>query len=143
MYKHQIVPYFLRSWDLLQEESIVAEYERSQNILIHYLIFDFVSPIRQCPIHFIGRRGSQYFSPPWKLVLILVVTNLVRTNAVVAKPLLIVVRFVRQPIGPSIKNPALDVCARWAWPISTRLLALVENRTGRSHYVTVTSQQRN
>ena len=69
-------------------------------------------------------------SRPWISVLILDVLNLVSANAVLAKRHLIVVPFVKQPIGSTIRKNVQDICTNWARPIWKRPRDFVNNVCG-------------
>ena len=56
--------------------------------------------------------------------------NLVPNPAVLAKRHFIAVSFVKQPIGPSTRKNAMDICARWVKPILKKPWDLTNNRTG-------------
>ena len=74
----------------------------------------------------------------FQLVPILDVINQVPNNAVLAKPLLIVVQSVKLRIGRITKKNVQDTCVRWVLPMLRKRQDSINNETGTKHYVTPT-----
>ena len=93
---------------------------------LHLLRFIFCSQFNEC-----FHQQKKFF----QLVPILDVINLVPNNVVLAKPLLIAVRSVKQRIGPITKKNVQDTCGKWGWPISRKHWDFISNATGCKHFV--------
>ena len=84
----------------------------------------------------------RHISKPWKqqqfllAVRILDVINLVPTNAVPAKPRLIVGQFARRLIGPTTRRCAKDTYSRLVALISPRPRGFLESTTGCKYFDT-------